>query len=220
MFIASNLAAPSSPHIVFESYCYPRILSRFSIVTFRILPSGSASLLNVKLSDALDATLFATVGHEDQYGTSAESIYETATLKGYGGEYDYSRSGHPTRTRLGAHFFNYYCLSHFSAEYHIAKISSAQHAFVVLSGIAALDVIMRLLKPGDHLIAGDDVYDGTNRLFNYLQSHTGLVVHHVDTADPASIHPHLLPGKTALVLLESPTKIADIDAIARHRTRR
>ena len=53
-------------------------------------------------------------------------------------------------------------------EHHLAKISSAQHAFAVSSGMAALDVITRLLKPGDEVIAGDDLYGGTNRLLTYL----------------------------------------------------
>jgi cystathionine beta-lyase/cystathionine gamma-synthase len=83
--------------------------------------------------------------------------------------------------------------------------------------MAALDVITRLLKPGDEVIAGDDLYGGTNRLLAYLKTHTGVIVHHVDTTNPSSIIPFLRPGKTAMVLLESPTnpllKIADITRI-------
>jgi cystathionine beta-lyase/cystathionine gamma-synthase len=103
-------------------------------------------------------------------------------------------------------------------EHHIAKISSAQHAFAVSSGMAALDVILRMLKPGDEVIAGDDLYGGTNRLLTYLKTHGGVTVHHVNTTDPTALHPHIKAGKTAMVLLESPTnpllRIVDIATIS------
>ncbi|KAI5122529.1 hypothetical protein M0805_005256 [Coniferiporia weirii] len=152
------------------------------------------------------ATLCATVENpdmKDQYGASSVPIYQTATFKGIAGEYDYTRSGNPTRSHL---------------EHHLAKISSAEHAFAVSSGMAAMDVITRLLKPGDEVIAGDDLYGGTNRLLGYLKSHGGVIVHHVDTTKAESIHPYAKAGKTAMILLESPTnpllKIADLAKIA------
>ncbi|TCD63579.1 cystathionine beta-lyase [Steccherinum ochraceum] len=154
------------------------------------------------------STLCATVenpdsSHKDQHGSSSVPIYQTATFKGVGGEYDYSRSGNPTRTHL---------------EHHIAKISSAQHAFAVSSGMAALDIITRLLKPGSEVIAGDDIYGGTNRLLTYIRTHMGVTVHHIDTTKTESIIPYLKPGKTAMVLLETPTnpllKIIDIASIS------
>ncbi|QRW04591.1 Cys/Met metabolism PLP-dependent enzyme [Ceratobasidium sp. AG-Ba] len=151
------------------------------------------------------STQCATVenpSQKDQYGSSSVPIYQTATFKGMGGAYDYSRSGNPTRSHL---------------EHHLAKISSANHAFAVSSGMAALDIITRLLKPGDEVIAGDDLYGGTNRLLNYLRTHTGVTVHHVDTTNPDSLRP-VLSEKTTLVLLESPTnpllKIADLALLA------
>lgn len=85
--------------------------------------------------------------------------------------------------------------------------------------MAALDVILRLLKPGDEIIAGDDLYGGTNRLLTYIRTHVGIVVHHVDTTDPSSVLPSIHPTKTAMVLLESPTnpllKIADLATISK-----
>ena len=84
--------------------------------------------------------------------------------------------------------------------------------------MACLDVITRLLKPGTEVIAGDDLYGGTNRLLTYLRTHMGVTVHHVDTPVPTSVIPFLNPGKTAMVLLESPTnpllKICDIARIS------
>jgi cystathionine beta-lyase/cystathionine gamma-synthase len=82
--------------------------------------------------------------------------------------------------------------------------------------MAALDVITRMLKPGDEVIAGDDLYGGTNRLLNYLQTHGGVTVHHVDTTRPHLVSP-LLSKKTTMVLLENPTnpliKVADLELI-------
>ncbi|KXN91676.1 Cystathionine beta-lyase [Leucoagaricus sp. SymC.cos] len=153
------------------------------------------------------STLCATVENpdmKDQYGSSSVPIYQTATFKGVSGEYDYTRSGNPTRSHL---------------QHHIAKISSAAHAFTVSSGMAALDVILRLLKPGDEVIAGDDLYGGTNRLLAYIKTHVGVTVHHVDTTNTASLHPYIHPDNTAMVLLESPTnpllKIVDLATISK-----
>ena len=83
--------------------------------------------------------------------------------------------------------------------------------------MAALDVITRLLRPGDEVITGDDLYGGTNRLLKYLSTNGGIVVHHVDTTEPENVKA-MLNEKTAMVLLETPTnpliKIVDIPTIA------
>ncbi|MCJ1483145.1 cystathionine beta-lyase [Schaereria dolodes] len=142
----------------------------------------------------------------DQYNASSVPIYQSATFKqpsaGGSGEYDYTRSGNPTRTHL---------------ERHLAKIMSAERALVVSSGMGALDVITRLLRPGDEVVTGDDLYGGTNRLLKYLATHGDIVTHHVDTTDPETVRKVIGP-KTAMVLLESPTnpliKIVDIPSIA------
>lgn len=85
--------------------------------------------------------------------------------------------------------------------------------------MAALDIIIRLLKPGDEVIAGDDLYGGTNRLLAYVKDHGGIIVHHVDTTNSTNVYPYIKPGKTAMVLLESPTnpllKIVDLATIAK-----
>lgn len=94
---------------------------------------------------------------------------------------------------------------------------NANRALVVSSGMGALDVITRLLRPGDEVVTGDDLYGGTNRLLKYLATHGGIVVHHVDTTNPESVRA-VVSSKTAMVLLETPTnpliKICDISAIA------
>ncbi|KAK9480197.1 Cys/Met metabolism PLP-dependent enzyme-domain-containing protein [Lipomyces japonicus] len=141
----------------------------------------------------------------DQYRSSSVPIYQTATFKQASGsemgEYDYTRSGNPTRTHL---------------ERHLAKIMNANRVLAVASGMSAMDVIARLLKPGDEVIAGDDLYGGTNRLLKYLATNGEITVHHVDTTKVSAVI-EKLTEKTALVLLESPTnpliKICDIPKI-------
>jgi cystathionine beta-lyase len=127
---------------------------------------------------------------------------QTSATGGVSNDYDYTRSGNPTRTHL---------------EKHLAKIMRARRALVVSSGMGALDVITRLLRPGDEVVTGDDLYGGTNRLLKYLSTHGGIIVHHVDTTKPEKVREVLMP-KTAMVLLETPTnpliKIVDIPAIS------
>ncbi|KAK3306909.1 Cys/Met metabolism PLP-dependent enzyme-domain-containing protein [Chaetomium strumarium] len=143
----------------------------------------------------------------DQYGASSIPIYQSATFKqtssNGGSQYDYTRSGNPTRTHL---------------ERHLAKVMNANRVLAVSSGMGALDVITRLLKPGDEVITGDDLYGGTNRLLTYLKNNQGVVVHHVDTTNAERVT-EVISDKTAMVLLETPTnpliKIVDIPTIAR-----
>lgn len=93
----------------------------------------------------------------------------------------------------------------------------AERALVVSSGMGATDVITRLLRPGDEVVTGDDLYGGTNRLLKYLSTYNDIIVHHVDTTNPESVRRALGP-KTAMVLLETPTnpliKIVDIPTVA------
>ncbi|KAK5939714.1 cystathionine beta-lyase [Knufia obscura] len=144
----------------------------------------------------------------DQYNASSVPIYQSATFKqtsataGASNEYDYTRSGNPTRTHL---------------EKHLAKIMRAKRALVVSSGMGALDVITRQLRPGDEVVTGDDLYGGSHRLLKYLSTYGGIIVHHVDTTNNEKVQ-EVLSAKTAMVLLETPTnpliKIVDIPSIA------
>ena len=131
------------------------------------------------------------------------ATFKQTSAGGEGAEYDYTRSGNPTRTHL---------------ERHLAKIMRAERALVVSSGMGALDVITRLLRPGDEVVTGDDLYGGTNRLLKYLATNGGIIVHHVDTTRPEAVQ-RVVGPKTAMVLLETPTnpliKIVDIPTIAR-----
>ncbi|ODV65233.1 cystathionine beta-l [Hyphopichia burtonii NRRL Y-1933] len=142
----------------------------------------------------------------DQYNASVAPLYQSATFKQPSlsnmGEYDYTRSGNPTRTYL---------------QNHMARIMKANYTFAVTSGMGCLDVITRLLKPGDEVIAGDDLYGGTNRLLNYLNSKGDLKVHHYDTTNTELIKSKI-SSSTKMIFLESPTnpliKVVDVKAIA------
>ncbi|CAN6602942.1 cystathionine gamma-lyase [Trichomonascus vanleenenianus] len=164
-------------------------------------PSPAPSSPRQKKAYAIDTELVYTES-SDQYRSSSVPIYQTATFKQDSltnmGEYDYTRSGNPTRSHL---------------ERHMAKIMNASRALAVSSGMTAMDVIARLLKPGDEVIAGDDLYGGTNRLLKYLSTNQNIKVKHVDTTNNAAVEAVLSPN-TRMVLLESPTnpliKIVDI----------
>ncbi|RYP80300.1 hypothetical protein DL769_002534 [Monosporascus sp. CRB-8-3] len=153
------------------------------------------------------ATELVYTDSKDQYGASSIPIYQSATFKqtsaAGGNEYDYTRSGNPTRTHL---------------ERHMAKIMNANRALAVGSGMGALDVITRILRPGDEVITGDDLYGGTNRLLTYLSTNQGIIVHHVDTTEADRVR-EVISEKTAMVLLETPTnpliKIVDLPGIAK-----
>ncbi|CAG8489671.1 4489_t:CDS:2 [Racocetra fulgida] len=141
-------------------------------------------------------------GVRDLYNASSIPIYQTATFKQSSAsrveEFDYTRSGNPTRSHLGNFFHG--------------------RAFVVSSGMSALDVVARLVKAGEEIIAGDDLYGGTNRLLAFLNKSFDIKSHHVDTTNPDALLPYLHPTRTRLILLESPTnpliKISDIPKIA------
>ncbi|BFZ54241.1 cystathionine beta-lyase [Savitreella phatthalungensis] len=142
----------------------------------------------------------------DPHLASMVPLYQSATFKQPSatqmGEYDYTRSGNPTRSQL---------------ERHMAKIMRARRCMAINSGMGAMDVIVRLLKPGDEVIAGDDLYGGTNRLLKYISDNGGVKVHHCDTTSVEAVS-KLVSAKTTMLFLETPTnpllKIADVPALS------
>lgn len=159
------------------------------------------------------ATLCTTTNdpaHRDQYGASSTPVYLTATFKGLpGAEFDYSRSGNPSRTVL---------------QNHLSALQGCKHTYVLASGMACLDIITRMVKPRERIVAGDDLYGGTNRLLGILRTTYEIQVDHVDTTDAIIFERHLAQcaadyaegraGPVTMVMLESPTnpllKICDI----------
>jgi len=116
--------------------------------------------------------------------------------------YEYSRTQNPTRHALQD------CL---------AALEGARHGLAFASGLAATDAILHLLEAGDHVVASDDVYGGTFRIFDKVYRRHGLSFSYVDMSDPANVERALTPG-TKLVWIESPTnpmlKIVDLAAVA------
>jgi len=118
-------------------------------------------------------------------------------------EYEYSRGSNPTRTAL---------------EHSFAAIENGTHGFAFSSGMAAIDCVLRTLKPGDEIIAGDDLYGGTYRMFTRLFEKYGLEFTYVDMNAVANVA-DAITEKTKLVWVETPTnplmKITDIEAICK-----
>jgi cystathionine beta-lyase/cystathionine gamma-synthase len=98
-----------------------------------------------------------------------------------------------------------------------AELESGTHGLAFASGLAAIDSVLKTLKPGDEIIAGQDLYGGTARLFRANHAPMGLVFHFVDTQKPERVEA-AMNDRTKLVWLESPTnplmQITDIAAIA------
>src|SRR3990172_4656032 len=146
-------------------------------------------------------------------GAVMTPIYQTSTFaqQGVGRHrgYEYARTGNPTRTALEA------CL---------AALEGGAHGLAFASGMAATDTVLRLLAPGDHVVAGRDVYGGTYRLFERVLKTYGLQFSYADTAQVAEIESALRPN-TRLVWLETPSnpllRISDLRAVADlvHRAR-
>lgn len=121
-----------------------------------------------------------------------------ATHKGY----EYARSQNPTRKAL---------------EDCLASIENARHGLSFGSGVAATDAIMKLLRPGDEVIAAHDMYGGTYRLFTKVFEPFGIRFHFVDMENPENIKA-LINANTKMVWTETPTNplmsISDIAAIS------
>jgi cystathionine gamma-lyase len=116
---------------------------------------------------------------------------------------DYGRSHNPTRWAL---------------ERCVADIESGSAAFAFASGLAAISAVLELLPAGSHVVAGDDMYGGTYRLFERVRRNSaGHQFSYVNLADPAALAAALTP-ETRLVWVETPTnpmlKLADLAAIA------
>ena len=116
--------------------------------------------------------------------------------------YEYSRVSNPTRTAL---------------EENLAALEGGTSAHVFGSGMAAISALVTMLKTGDHVICGSNVYGGTPRLFNQIVAHYGIDFSYVDTTDPANVSKAITP-KTKLVHIETPTnpmmQLTDIRAVA------
>src|ERR1700690_2925055 len=116
--------------------------------------------------------------------------------------FDYSRAGNPTRGALEG------CL---------AALEGAKHGVAFGSGCAATTTILLMLKSGDHVLVGDDVYGGTFRIFDKVMKQWGLEATFLDMRDPAKVRAAMKPN-TKMIWMETPSnpmlKVFDIAAIA------
>jgi len=139
-------------------------------------------------------------------GAIMTPIYQTSTFKqsapGVTKGFDYSRAGNPTRQAL---------------ECSLAAIENGKHGLAFSSGVAATDAVIKLLSPGDEVIAATDMYGGTYRLFAQIFEKFGIHFHYVDMKDPRNISAKV-NANTKLIWTETPTNplinITDIEAVA------
>jgi len=132
-------------------------------------------------------------------------IFQTSTYaqEGIGRHkgYEYARTGNPTRTALEA------C---------IADLEGGTDGFAFASGLAAIDAVLRLLDPGSHVIAGDDMYGGTFRLFERVVRNAGISFSYIDLRDLDGVEAAVTPA-TRMIYAETPTnpmmRLCDLGAL-------
>jgi len=140
-------------------------------------------------------------------GAVMQPIYATSTYAqkspGVHQGYEYSRSQNPTR---------------FAYERCVADLEDGRRGFAFASGLAATSTLLELLSPGDHVVASDDLYGGSRRLFSRVRARSaGLSFSYVDLRDLAAIEAVIRP-ETRLIWVETPSnpmlKLADLERIA------
>tara|TARA_R110002072_G_scaffold22615_1_gene79253 strand:- start:74534 stop:75676 length:1143 start_codon:yes stop_codon:yes gene_type:complete len=140
------------------------------------------------------------------YGSVMPPIYQTSTYSqstpgGHKG-FEYSRSGNPTRAALERAF---------------ASLENGNYGMAFGSGLAAIDAVIKLLKPGDEVISTNDLYGGSYRLFTKIYEDFGIKFHFIGMENAANIE-EFVSNKTKLIWVETPTNpmmnIIDIKAAA------
>ncbi len=149
------------------------------------------------------------VGQEPDPATGAivAPIYQTSTyvLEAMGKDkgYDYARTNHPNRKAL---------------ERCVAKLEGGQSAFVFTSGMAAIDAVFRLVRPGDHVMISEAVYGGVFRLSTQLLVQFGIEFSFVDTASLPAVTAGIR-SNTKMIYVETPTnptmRVSDIAEVSR-----
>jgi cystathionine beta-lyase/cystathionine gamma-synthase len=155
------------------------------------------------------ATNAIHVGQEPDSATGAIvlPIYQTSTYVqselGKDKGYDYARTNHPNRKAL---------------ERTVAKLEGGKSAYVFTSGMAAIDAVFRLLRPGEHAVISEAVYGGVFRLSTQLLVHFGLEFTFVDTSSHEAVLNALRPN-TKMLYVETPTnptlRVADLAALGK-----
>ncbi|HZE83507.1 MAG TPA: cystathionine gamma-synthase [Puia sp.] len=163
----------------------------------------------MKLSTKL---IHAGIEPDPSTGAIMTPIYQTSTYvqsaPGQHKGYEYARSQNPTRKVL---------------ESAMAHIENGKYGLCFSSGVAATDAVLRLLQPGDEVIAANDMYGGTYRLFTKIFEKSGIGFHFVNMQDVANVIPYINKN-TKLIWAETPTNplmniidIAELATISRQR---
>ena len=140
-------------------------------------------------------------------GSVMTPIYQTSTYHqkspGKHKGFEYSRTGNPTRSAL---------------ERNIAALENGKYGLCFGSGLAAIDAIIKLLKPGDEVISTNDLYGGTYRIFDKVFENYGIKFHFVGMTSLSNVT-KLINEKTKMIWVETPTNptlnIADIESISK-----
>ncbi|WP_426431698.1 cystathionine gamma-synthase [Winogradskyella sp. HB-48] len=144
--------------------------------------------------------------HDVAYGSVMPPIYQTTTYAqsqpGVHRGYEYSRTHNPTRHALEKSF---------------ASLENGNHGLAFGSGLAAIDAVLKLLKPGDEVISTNDLYGGTYRLFSKIYENFGIKFHFIGMSNVDNIE-NYINQKTKLIWVETPTNpmmnIIDIKAVS------
>ncbi|MGG7466106.1 MULTISPECIES: cystathionine gamma-synthase [unclassified Plantibacter] len=154
-------------------------------------------------------TIHAGQAFDPSTGAIIPPIYQTSTFVQAGvgklrGGYEYSRSANPTRSAL---------------ETQLAALEGGKHGLSFASGLAAEDTLIRaLVKSGDHIVLGNDVYGGTHRLINRVHGAQGVENTTVEMSNLAAVQKAIIPGRTKILWVETPSnplmKISDIAELA------
>lgn len=130
---------------------------------------------------------------EEKTGAVMPPIYMTST-------YVQDAPGQP---REGFEYSRTQNITRFALQDALAELEGGAAGFTFTSGMAAITTLLLMLKPGDRIVAGDDLYGGTYRLFTKIGERFGLIFDFIDTSDPASFEN--LPADTRLLYLETPS---------------
>jgi cystathionine beta-lyase len=145
-------------------------------------------------------------------GAVMTPIFQTSTYAqaspGKHKGYEYSRTHNPTRTVL---------------QNNLASLENGKHGLCYATGLAATDAVMKLLKPGDEVVASNDLYGGTYRIFTKIYQEFGIRFHFVKIQSGADVEPYI-NSKTKLIWIETPTNpllqivdIASVGEVARSK---
>jgi cystathionine gamma-lyase len=151
--------------------------------------------------------LHAGIEPDPSTGAIMTPIFQTSTfVQEYPGQhkgYAYARGKNPTRTQL---------------ENNLAALENGNNALCFSSGMGAVDAVIKLLKPGDEVITGDDIYGGSYRMFSKIYEPMGIKFHYINLYDADNIK-NYINSNTKLIWAETPTnptlKIVDIVAVSK-----